>query len=465
MVTQRPYPVRIEARLDEPLSRWLWLVKWLLAIPHYVVLLFLGVAFLLTTVVAFFAILFTGRYPRGIFDFNVGVMRWGWRVSYYGYGALGTDRYPPFSLEDDPDYPARLEVDYPEHLSRGLVLVKWWLLAIPHYIIIGLLAGGGWAVLRSRGWEIGGGGGLIQILVIVAAIALTFSGSYPRSLFDLVLGLDRWVARVVGYAALMTDEYPPFRLDMGESEAGAIPPPPPGAVPPEPGVTTARSGWTAGRVIALIVGALMVLVSLAFLTGGGIALWADKTQRDDEGFVTSSRQGLATSTYALTVEGIDLRGSEPRWVFPGRILGDVRVRAEDRSGDGSIFVGIARTRDVDSYLGSVAHATVTDLFDRDAIARTGGPPDGPPDNRTFWAASASGPGLQSAVWDAAPGSWSIVVMNEDASKGVAIDGDIGATVPALVWVAIGLLVAGGILLLGGVAFMVGAIRRVSRPAA
>jgi hypothetical protein len=204
------YPVQLDAELEDGLSRWLWLVKWLLLIPHVLVLIFLWAAFVVVTVIAFFAILFTERYPRGLFDFNLAVLRWIWRVSWYGYGGLGTDRYPPFTLQD-VDYPARLDVPYPERLSRWLVLVKWWLLAIPHYLVISFFLGPGWWWSDAYG-HVRYGPGLIFLLVIFAAVVLLVRNRYPRSLYDLVLGMDRWVVRVVAYAALMRDEYPPFRL-------------------------------------------------------------------------------------------------------------------------------------------------------------------------------------------------------------------------------------------------------------
>jgi hypothetical protein len=219
MDASTPYPLRLEGDLSPRLSRWLWLVKWFLLIPHFVVLLFLWIGFVALSVVAFFAILFTGRYPRGIFDFNVGVLRWSWRVAYYSYSALGTDAYPPFTLADVADYPARLSVAYPQQLSRGLVLVKWWLLALPQYLIIGVFTGGAFAgYSEASGGNWWYGSGLIGLLVFIAGIALLFADRYPRGLYDLVMGMNRWCFRVVAYAALMTDEYPPFRLDMGDHE-------------------------------------------------------------------------------------------------------------------------------------------------------------------------------------------------------------------------------------------------------
>jgi hypothetical protein len=174
------------------------------------------------TVVAWVAILATGRYPRGLFDFNVGVLRWTWRVGYYSTNAIGTDRYPPFTLAEVPDYPATVSVEYPERLSRGLALVKW-ILAIPHLIVVGIFSGGmwfGWTTWHED-WARGSGGGLIAILVVVAGVVLLFTGRYPRSLYDFVMGLNRWTLRVLAYVGLMTDEYPPFRFDGGGDEPRA----------------------------------------------------------------------------------------------------------------------------------------------------------------------------------------------------------------------------------------------------
>jgi Domain of unknown function (DUF4389) len=186
-------------------------------------------------VIAFFAILVTGRYPRSLFDFNVGVMRWSWRVHYYGYWALGTDRYPPFSLHEVPDYPAHLDVAYPDRLSRGLIFVKW-LLALPHLLVLAVFVGGGvW--LGTRGGDVDGswddganaGWSLVGLLVLIAAIVLLLTGGYPKPIYDFVVGMDRWALRVGPYVALMTDRYPPFRLDMGGTDPVSLPP---GPTPP-----------------------------------------------------------------------------------------------------------------------------------------------------------------------------------------------------------------------------------------
>lgn len=197
------YPITIRGDLKEPISRWLFLIKWLLILPHLIVLFFLAIGVVISVLISFFAILFTGKYPRGLFNFNVGVMRWGWRVGFYGYEALGTDKYPPFSLDKDDSYPADLDVVYPEKLNNLLVLVKW-ILAIPHLLILGILQGGSGYGIKY--------GGLQTILVLFLAIANLFTGKYPKDLFDFVMGINHWANRVCGYLLLMTDKYPPFKF-------------------------------------------------------------------------------------------------------------------------------------------------------------------------------------------------------------------------------------------------------------
>ncbi|WP_346231535.1 DUF4389 domain-containing protein [Parafrigoribacterium mesophilum] len=212
------FPSRLDGVRDEHLSRWLWLVKWLLAIPHYLILVFLWFAFVITTVIAGFAILFTGRYPRPLFTFNLGVLRWSWRVGFYSYSVLGTDRYPPFTLART-DYPADFDIAYPDRLNNGLVLVKWWLLAIPHYLILGAVSGP--IFFWRSGWNADTGRTGISVmaaLVLIAGVALLFTARYPAGIFNLLVGINRWIYRVIAYAALFRDEYPPFRLDQGPRE-------------------------------------------------------------------------------------------------------------------------------------------------------------------------------------------------------------------------------------------------------
>ena len=478
----QPYPVRIEGQRDTELSRWLWLVKWLLAIPHYIVLAFLWLTLLVLTIVAFFAILFTGRYPRGIFDFNVGVLRWTWRVAFYSYGALGTDRYPPFTLDDVPDYPARLEVAYPERLSRGLVLVKWWLLAIPQYIVTGIFLGGGsYAAARVEDWfwGIGFETGLIGILVLFAGVALLFTTRYPGGLFDFVVGLDRWVARVAAYVLLMRDEYPPFRLDQGGTEADGLAEPtfavaeapvpvagepaaepiaPAAAVAGEPAAPPARRGWTGGRIALVVVGTIAGLFALGLLVGGCALVTIDQAQRDDDGFLMSPTQDFSTPTYAIVSESADLDTDGSEWALD-TFLGTVRIRSES---DRPVFVGIGPADEVAQYLGGVERDEVDDLDnsgDPEYSRRSGGAPTGPPGDETFWVASTEGAGERTLEWEPEDGDWQAVVMNEDASRGVSAELSIGAELDSILWIGIGLLFAGALFAAGSALAITAAARR------
>ena len=184
------YPLRYEVEYPEELSRWLIFVKGLLAIPHIIILYFLLAATNVVTFIAFFAILFTKRYPRGLFDFVVNVNRWGANVM--AYQMLFRDEYPPFSWEPG-EYAVTYEVDYPEEMNRWLPLVKW-LLAIPHVIVLLFLFIGAYVAL------------------MIAFFAILFTKRFPRGLFDFIVGVHRWNYRVSVYTNLQRDEYPPFSL-------------------------------------------------------------------------------------------------------------------------------------------------------------------------------------------------------------------------------------------------------------
>jgi Domain of unknown function (DUF4389) len=455
MASGLPYPVRVDASLQPRLSRWLWLVKWILAVPHFIVLALLWVAFAVLSVVAMVSILVTGRYPRAVFDFNVGVLRWHWRVAYYSYAAFGTDRYPPFTLAEVPDYPAHLQVAYPERLSRGLVLVKWWLLAIPHYLVVGVFAGGGlwlgWQADRHGAYH--SGAGLISLLALVAVVVLAFTGRYPRPLFDFILGMDRWMLRVAAYAGLMTDEYPPFRLDMGGPEPGATLTLPPVDEPSPPPTGT---GWSAGRVISVVAGAVLLAGSAGLFGAGGVGLWADQTQRQD-GYLTTSVTSYHTGGYAVATAPVELRGAADSF------LGGVRIRVTADGGT-PVFIGVAPAGTVERYLAGVGYSTVTGPPTGSVryIEHAGTAPRTPPGDAGIWAASVTGTGTQTLPWTPRDGRWIAVVMNADATPGVAVRAEAGARVAALPWIIVGVFGAGAIVLVAAAALIAVPLRRTRR---
>lgn len=492
---ERPYPVHVYAEAQPDASRWLWLVKWLLLIPHAVVLVFLWIAFVVMSIVAFVGILATGRYPRAVFDFNVGVLRWSWRVSFYGYSALATDRYPPFTLADVPDYPAHLDVDYPDHLSRGLALVKWWLLALPHYLVVGVIVGAGswWIADDDSPSRFAWGGGLVGLLVLFGAVVLAFTGRYPQPLYDLVLGLNRWVLRVCAYAALMTDTYPPFRLDQGPDDPGdprdaggpGAPRPPdatapdeawPGSAPahasgtPQPASTSSahtaatgpsrtahRGGWTSGRVIALVLGSVLGVGGLAALTGGAALQVVDHTVRDEAGYITLADSQVSSPGYAVVAPPVRIDSASA--ALPERMVGTLRIRVVSDTQD-PVFIGLAPSEAVDRYLAGVAR-TSPGAGPEDDLDIPGTAPSSPPTDVTGWDVSETGVGGVELAWSPRPGDWSLVLMNADGSAGVGADVEVAARLPWLGGVGLAAFFTGLVLTAAGVTLVASATRRAS----
>ena len=258
------YPVHFDVQYPEKLSRLLIFVKWLLAFPQYFVVYALGAVISVVTFICFFAILFTGRYPRGLFNLVVGFTRWGANVS--AYTSLMRDEYPPFSM-DAGQYPAAFEVEYPERLSRWKIFFKW-LLIIPNQIVVSLL-------------------GLVAFFVtFLAWWAILFTGRYPRGFFNFNVGVIRWTLRAGAYTNLLRDEYPPYSMS-----ADAKP-----------------SGWK-----AIVIGAVAGIFAIATMIGAIVAISTIDPQTE---VVVVDYESLETGAGfqppAVTVEGtrVSLNGVE-----------------------------------------------------------------------------------------------------------------------------------------------------------
>jgi hypothetical protein len=227
---------------------------------------------------------------------------------------------------------------------------------------------------------------------------------------------------------------------------------------PPPEATAGRSGWTVGRVVALVVGVVLVLVSLGLLAAGGTGLWADRTQRD-AGYATSDVHRFSTAGSALATEPTQFGSAGAGWLYSPTLLDKVRIRVTPAAAGSAVFVGIGPSAEVDRYLAGVSHTVISDFWGDKVRAVDGARPVSAPGAQGFWVASATGAGAQSVVWEPTGGSWTVVVMNADGRPGVDVTADLGARIPALLWISVGLLVAGAVLAAGGVLLIVGAVRR------
>ncbi len=232
----------------------------------------------------------------------------------------------------------------------------------------------------------------------------------------------------------------------------------PAAVPARPETAPRLSGWTGGRITAVVIGALLVLISLVFLGGGGTVLWADLTQRD-AGYITTDVHEFSTAGSALATERTDLGSGGTGWLYAPALLGKVRIRVTAADSGPPLFVGIGPSAGVDRYLAGVSHTVISDFWTSKVEAESGGAPASAPGTQDFWVASSTGPGARTLTWDPTNGSWTVVVMNADGRPGIDMRADLGATIPALPWIAVGLLAAGAVFGAGGALLIAGAIRR------
>jgi hypothetical protein len=238
------------------------------------------------------------------------------------------------------------------------------------------------------------------------------------------------------------------------------------ALPQPPWTAPSTRRWTAGRIIALVLGICLLLPGLGLLAGGGALLWVEGADRNSQGFLTSAAGSFASPGYALTSDRIDL-ATGANWLPASVTLGKVQIKVTGTSGS-PVFVGIAPVAQATAYLAGVRHTVISDLGVDASGSGTlvpGGAPAGAPGNQAFWVSKVSGAGSQQLSWSPAAGNWMLVVMNADGSAGVAVQADIGATVPALGAIAWAMLGGGLLLSLLGVLLIVLASRRgASAPA-
>jgi hypothetical protein len=221
-----------------------------------------------------------------------------------------------------------------------------------------------------------------------------------------------------------------------------------------------------GRSIALIVtGTLASLIAVGLLAGGGLALWGS-AQKDSDGYLSTDTHRFEAGTRALATENMDIDLDGADFVMDTGDLGKVRLQVESRD-DKPVFVGIARSSEVDDYLAGVSHSTVTDVdtwpFSAEYDDHAGHRRPAAPAESQIWDASQQGSGKQTLNWEIRDGDWSVVVMNADGSRGVDADVSTGAKVPflnELGWTAVG---SGSLALLAGVALLVAGFRRPSDP--
>ena len=229
------------------------------------------------------------------------------------------------------------------------------------------------------------------------------------------------------------------------------------SMPSPTGAVARPSGWTAGRITALAVGTFLALIALTLLGAGFTGLWADLTQREG-GYVTTGTRTFSTAGSALATEPTHLGSPGVGWLYSPALLGKVRIRVTPISAGPQLFVGIGRARDVDRYLGSVNRTVITDFFGKKVEVVAGGTPQSVPATQHFWVASSVGPGERTLKWNPHDGSWTVVVMNANAKPGVGVKADLGARMPAVLWVALGVLIGGALLLAGGGLLIASAIR-------